>query len=363
MSDSPAVPPRSSPDTDDVLSFGFPVLELVAPLAGLGLAAVIFGRALGPSIAGAGVGMDRVIRGVQYAGGLTTQLCGILAIVLGLAELLVVRRSRLSAGTRGAALVLGGLVILGCFFASSRSEGLSLISRAGLGVSASIVALLGARSAMRAPLTRAPALVVGLVCVGSLLRLGASGLAYQAADPRWARLVPVEHALSTLGFVAGALAVATATAWIASRSRTPTNPITLVVLFAALLITRQALQASRDDAGPGTVLLGRALERLLTQPTPTIPLSIQVFVAALAPLVALAALLSRAVPPREGADPSAPRARLPASLGASVALALLVRDAPEMPLGALFLVIAGLSAALSAEDDRGVWAAISAGSR
>jgi hypothetical protein len=129
-----------------------------------------------------------------------------------------------------------------------------------------------------------------------------------------------------------------------------------------MLLTRQALLAGHDDAGPATVLLGRALERLVTQPAPVIPASIQLFVAALAPLIALVALFRRQVPPREGADPSAPRARLPASLGAAIALSLLVRDAPEMPLGALFLVIAGLSLALTADDDRGVWAAISAGS-
>jgi hypothetical protein len=363
VSDSPAVPPRSSGDVGDALSFGLPVLELVAPLAGLGLVAVIAGRALAPSIAGAGVGMDGVIRAAQYLGGLSTQLCGIVAIVLGLAELLVVRTSRLPRATRSAALVLGGVVILGCFFASSRTEGLSLASRAALGVSASLVALLGARRALRAPFARGPALVVGLVCLGSLLRLGAAAIAYQAANPRWARLLPLEHGLSTVGFLVGALGVATATAWVAGRSRGPASPITLGVLFAALLITRQALLASRDDAGPGTVLLGRALGRLVTQPAPLIPASIQLFVAALAPLIALVALFRRDVPPREGADPSAPRARLPSSLGAVVALSLLVRDTPEMPLGALFLVIAGLSVALTAEDDRAVWASISAGSR
>jgi hypothetical protein len=361
VSDSSA--PPSSRVPDDASSFGLPPLELVAPFAGLALVSVLLGRALGPSIAGAGVGMDRLVYTVQYLGGLATQLCGMLAIVLGLAQLLMIRRSRLPSGARFAVLVLGGVVILGGFFASSRSEGLSVPVRGLLGLTASLLALLMAPSALRVPLTRGPGLVVALVALASLLRLGGASLAYKAAEPRWIGLVTASRALTTAGFVAGALALAVATAWIARRARGPASPLTLAVLLGALLLARQALLSTREDAGPGTVLVGRALERLLTQPAPLIPASIQLFVAALAPLVAFAALFGRTLPPREGADPSAPRGRLPSVLGASIALSLLVRDTPEMPLAALFLMIAGLSAALGAEDERGVWAAISAGSR
>lgn len=358
MSTPADVPPRSPQAPDDPFNFGFPVLHLVAPLAGLAIAAVIVGRALGPSVAGVGVGMDRIIPAIEYVGGLLSQLCGMFAIVLCLAELLTLHRSRVAPLLRVASLVLGGAVILGGFFASSRTEGLPLSTRAILGVSASLLALLTATRALKAPFARATALVVALVGLGSLLRLGAVALAYQAVEPGWSRLVPVARGLATAGFAAGGLGLAVATAWIASRSKRLTNPVTLGLLLVALIITRQALIAEHDDAGVGSLLLRRALGRLVPRPEPFVPAAVQIFVAALSPLVAVAALFSRTVPLREGADPSAPQARLPSALGASIALALLVGDAPEMPLGALFLVIAGLSAALAAEDDRGVWAGI-----
>ena len=43
-----------------------------------------------------------------------------------------------------------------------------------------------------------------------------------------------------------------------------------------------------------------------------------------------------------------------------LALALVARGSPDMPLGALVLVVASMSVALAAKDDRGLWAAISA---
>ena len=95
-------------------------------------------------------------------------------------------------------------------------------------------------------------------------------------------------------------------------------------------------------------LFRRALDRLLTRPAPVVPLSMQLFVAALSVVVVALALVA---PPR-----------LPA-LGGALALLLVARSAPEVPLGALSLVIAALCIALAARDERGFWAAMLATER
>ncbi|MFO0756145.1 MAG: hypothetical protein U0359_06620 [Byssovorax sp.] len=348
-------------DGADAMGFGVSALALLSPIALLAWLAVLFGRALGPSIAGTWVGADRAIFLVQYTGSLASQLCGMAAIVLCLAELLMIKNSRLSMPARVAAMIAGGAVILGCFFASSRAEGLALPARAVVGVSASIAALIGAWSALRAPLSRAPGLVVGLTAVASLLRMGGALAAYIAADPRHGGLASTARGLGTVAALIGALALLVALGWLASRARGGQSPLTLAALIGALVLAREGVRSLRDEAAPATVLAGRALDHLVPKPVSSLPASIQLFIAALAVLLALAALVPQRVPLREGADPSAPRARLPTYLGATIALALLVRDTPEMPLGGVLLVVAGLGAALGAEDDRGLWAAIGGG--
>jgi hypothetical protein len=336
---------------------GVPILRLVPPFAALAILASLLGRAIGPSMEGLAVGLGRLIAAVQLSGGVLSQVLAVAAIVLAMGEILVASRSRAPAAVRLGSIGLGGAVVLVCFLASPRRESLPEALVALMSVSAVAFAILAGASALKAAFSRAAGLVLILVGLGSLLRLIAVAIAFQASAVGGGRLVVVAGSVATAGFLAGVLAMAIAAAWIAARSRKLASPGTLVPLAVALFLTQQALHADGEDAGALSVLVHRAVERLMVRPLPLLPMGFQIFAALLAPLLAIAALVSR---PARGASVAA---LAPPAIGASIALALLMRDAADMPLGALGLVIAGLTAALAAQDDRGVWDAIGPGNR
>jgi hypothetical protein len=346
------VPPAASPTRG-----GVPVLRLAPPFAALAIVASLLGRAISPSMEGLAVGLGRLIGAVQLSGGVLSQVLAVAAIVLAMAEILVASRSRVPASVRLGSIGLGGAVVLGCFLASPRRESLPDLLVVLMSVSAIVFVLLAGASALKPSFSRAAGLVLVLIGAGSLVRLVAVAIASRAGTGTTWNVNAVAGAVATVGFLAGVVALAVAAAWIASRSRKLASPGTLIPLALALFLTQRALHADGDDAGAFSVLVHRAVERLLVRPLPLVPMGFQVFVALLAPLLAIAALVSR---PARGASAAA---LAPPAIGASIALALLMRDAADMPLGALALVIAALTAALAAHDERAVWDTIGATNR
>ena len=336
---------------------GIPILRLVPPFAGLAIVASLLGRAIGPSMEGLAVGLGRIIGAVQLSGDLLSQVLAVAAIVLAMGEILVISRSRVPATVRIGSIGLGGAVVLACFLASPRRESLPDALVLLMSLSAVVFAILAGVSALKASFSRAAGLILILASAGSLLRLIAVAIASQSRAAGGGRLVVVAGAVATAGFVAGLVALAIAAAWIASRSRKLTSPGTLIPLALALFLTQKARYADGDDAGAFSVLVHRAVERLIVRPLPLLPTTFQIFAAVLGPLLAIAALASR---PARGA---AAAALAPPAIGAAIALALLVRDAADMPLGALALVIASLTVALAAHDERAVWESLSPANR
>ncbi|MFT3771917.1 MAG: hypothetical protein QM820_41445 [Minicystis sp.] len=332
-----ADPPPSSQTT--ALGLELPVLQSLRPLAIFALIAVVLGRALAPALAGAGVGLGKVVQWMGLAGALVSQVFAFVAMLLAILSVFAAARSRLPIAARLGAITLGGFAILPTVWAVHQA--VPDLSAALVGGSAAMLALLAAPSALRAPYARGPALVVILIAVGGLLRLVGVGLAFQAAVQGFARLAPFSRALATAGFLADALAVAAAIGWIGARSKRLTSPASIAVFALALLFTRQALAGRADDLRPLDVLLWRIAARLTTRPDPAIPVAFQIFVAFLAPLVAGWALLARGVV---------------APLGAAVALALCAHGAMEMSPSALMLIVGGLGLALAAHEGRGLWA-------
>ena len=338
-----------SPPSSSSVGLELPVLEAMRPLAAFGLLATLLGRALAPALAGSGLGGSSVVQGVVRAGTVTSQIFALAAMMVAILAVLAVSRSRLHVVIRVGALALGGFAVLPTVWALHQP--VPDLSAALVGGSAALLALVATPSALRAPFARGPALVVGLVALGGALRLGAVGLAIQAAAPGWLRLAPAANVAATAAFLSDTLALVTAVGWIAARSQRLSSPVSMVLLAVALLCTRQALAGRADDLRPLDVMLWRAAARLTSRPEPAFPMAFQVFVAFLGPLVAAAALLARGT-------------RGVAPFGAAVALALCARGSVEMPPCALMLMVAALGLALSTRDGRGVWAAIdAAGSR
>jgi hypothetical protein len=331
------VPPDASiePPPSSALALSRPVSRAVYPLAVFAVVAVLVGRAAGPSMAGVVAGMNKLVQAIGVTGAVVSQVFAFAAMMVAVLAIFAAARSRLPLPARLGSIGLGGFAVLPTLWAVHQP--VPELSAALLGASASLVALLSAPTARRAPFARSAAVVVTLVAVGGLLRLAAVALAVRGA-PQHALLVRV---LATAAFLADTGAVAAAIGWIAALRKKLTSPASVAVLAVALLATRAALNGAGDSLRPADVFFWRAAERLTTRPLPAIPLGFQIFVAFLAPLVAAWSLASRgALAPVAGA----------------VALALCAHGAVEMPPSALMLIVSGLGLALTAHDGRSLWA-------
>ncbi|WP_437818798.1 hypothetical protein [Sorangium sp. So ce1078] len=336
---------------------GMPVLRLIRPLAVLALLAMLLGRMLAPAMVGLAVGIERAAHTVELAGAGASQLFAIGAIVIAMALIGAVVRSRVPYALRIASIVAGSFVILVVLHATVQR--VPDLSAALIGVSAAILALGSAWEALRVPFMRPVAAALGLVGASALVRLTGVLLAVWANDRGSKALAGATSSVATAAFALDALAVLVATVALgAGREARPrdaeqprprlVSPLSLAALASALLATRAALAGAADDASMVETLFRRALDRLLTRPAPVVPLSMQLFAAALSVVIVALALIA---PPR-----------LPA-LGGALALLLVARSAPEVPLSALSLVIAALCVALASRDERGFWAAVLATER
>lgn len=340
--------PASGPGTE-------PILRLLPAIAALAVIALLLGRAVAPSLLGIGTGTSRLIHDVGVAGEVISQAFAIIGMMAAVLAVVASARSRLPLVLRVGALSLGGFAILPTMCALVQP--LPGLNAALIGVSASILALIAAPCALRAPFARAPAAVLALVALGGVVRLAAVGLALHAGSPGASRYAVLARWVATAAFVCDTAAVAAAIAWIAARARRlgepqaapglPWSPITLAILALALVATRQALLGQVEETRAIDLLFWRAARRLMSGPEPLAPLGFRVFMAFLAPLAAAASLSVRGPVP---------------ALGAALALALTAHGALEMPPCALMLIVAALGTALAAQDGRGLWAAI-AGAR
>lgn len=337
----PASAPRSEPEpppSSTTLGLELPVIRALRPMAAFAVVAVIAGRALPKAVAG--VGLGPIVKQIQIAGDIVSQVFAFTGMLLAILTVLAAARSRLPLLTRLGAITLGGFTILPTLWAIHNT--VPDLSAALVGCGAAVVALLAVPAAIRAPFARGPGLVLGLVALGGLLRLGGVALAFQGSR----QLAPAAGALATAGFLADALAVLGALGWMAVRSRRLTSPASVAVLAGALFCAMRALAGRIDGIRAIDVFFWRMAVLLTSRPDPSVPLALQLFVAFLAPLLAAWAVLSRnAMGP----------------FGAVVALAVCAHGALEMPPSALMLLIAALGLALSAHDGRGLWATLGPG--
>ena len=335
---APSAPPAPPPPSEPPTSFG--ALAFVRPLAAFAVIAMLLGRAFGPSVRGLVVGLGRTGDYLELAGAAVSQFFLILATVGAMALGLSALRAGLPAVVRFGAVFASGLVVLVTLSASaSRVPEASLVLVGGV---ACALALLAAWDTIRTPFARATAVMLGLLGLGGLLRVVSviivmrEGVAPEA-------LARVARGVSTVGLLLDGAAMAVAVGFVASRSKKLTSPATLAALAVALFATRQAIAGTSDEAAAMSVLLARAAKNLVLRPEPFVSPVIATFVAFAAPAIAVAALATRSLTP---------------ALSGAIALLLVARGAPDVPLCSLALVLASLATVLAARDHRGLWAAI-----
>ncbi len=314
-------------------------LVLVRPIAIFAVLTVIFGRAFGSSLRGVAVGLGKLGGRVEFFGYALTQCFLMLAMVVSLGLVLAMLRASTSSFVRYGTVMLGGLITLSTLSASAtRLPASSLAVSGGL---ACAIALLAAWDSYRTPFARAASFVLGFVGLGGLARVAAVALLAQEKAPNGYRVFA--QIASSVGFVFDALAMVIVVGFVASRSRKPSSPATIVALGAALVATRVALGGASEDASTISVLFGRAVRALVSRPEPFGAPTIVTFFTFAAPCLAVAVLFTPTLTP---------------ALSGAIALLLLAHGAPDVPLCALMIGIASVATILAARDHRGIWTQI-----
>lgn len=320
-------------------SLGAELVAALRPFAAFALVAVLMGRAIGPSVAGSGVGLSDVVNGLERGGAILSQAYALFGTLALLLLAYVVAFGRWPLAVRVVSTSLAGLVALLVLGAAPSPA--SSLSRLLLGLAAALLALIAAWSVRRAPLARGLALALGAVGLAAALRLLAVTLAAICTTSPVALTHALFTALSLSAGVLDALAVGIAAL---ALSPTPTagrllRPATALAVIAAFILTRYALVGT-DAQGFAAVLVRRSVARLVIEPGFGFT-TLGVFVTSLAVVVAATALVRSATMP---------------ALSAIFSMLVLVRGTPDVPLAGLTLALAALGALVAAHDERALWA-------
>jgi len=316
------------------------VLSIVRPLAAYGVASMLCGRALGPSARGLGVGLGRLGEMIELTGAIASQFFLVLATVGTLALGFVALRSRLSSLVRFSMIGVGILVVFATLSASaSRLPPASLLL---VGGASCLFALIAAWDTRSTPFARVASSLLALLSFGGIARLVSVLLVMPGVVPE--RVTAVARGAATAGLVFDGLAMVIAVGFVASQGRKTLSPTTLLALGVALFATRYAIAGTSDDAGAVSVLLSRSAQAMTLRPEPFFTAPVTTFVAFAAPMIAIAAVTTRTLTP---------------ALQGAIALLLVARGAPDVPLCALTFTLASIATVLAARDHRGLWAEIS----
>lgn len=344
---------------------GVPVLRFVPIAATLAVLALVLGHVAAPAVQGV-IANGALVRVIDVAGALVSQVFVIMSLPIAARAVLTAARGRAGNVLRASAIALGGFVIATCFRAAY--EVVSNVAAIGLGVASSLLGIIAAASAFRAPFARSPAVLLGLASAASIVRLVAMGIGTLGTGATAMTLGVASRAVGVLAALLSVLVLSGALVWIASRSqRAPSStgsegqpnpepsrpsavsPATVLVLVIALAATMRAIAGRADEASKGAVFFARAADRLAWRPSPGAS-SLWTFASFVGPVAAIVVLVGLL----RGSD-----RRAPPAVVASVVLILVGHVSTDVPAGAIAMMIASLALALAAHDQRGLWRSLS----
>jgi hypothetical protein len=308
------------------------MLRSVAILAWSALVA----RLLSTALPGSGSGIERWIRRTDLTASILAQLIVLLgSSVLVLLVVETISDRDLPFGYRLVIVPSAAVVLMLVMLASTM--GLEPEASLGLGLGCLALATSGSSAALRSTPTRGQGLVLSLITLGVAMRLGTRiwslGLAHRDAGfaARLAWLASAGHAFDAFG-------VALAAARLRAEQKARAGVVLLVVLAATCAIAWGALRGSFDGAPMWQVLASRAAGELSASPVAFSTAASRYAVEVLAVLLAGSVALW---PGRISAGMT------------SAALALLARPGVDVPVSALVLAIAALSATRGAPLEPG----------
>ncbi|HEY2410450.1 MAG TPA: hypothetical protein VGI10_30805 [Polyangiaceae bacterium] len=298
----------------------------VRALAGIALAATVLSRGIAPAIPGLSVGLEHFILITDRGSALLSQLAaaGGIAATCQLA-VSALRTRHLQLGLRLIGLPASAIVVALVMAAWARPLQAELCR--ALALAGIATATTAAVSALADASRRASALVLALASGSALLHLAAREFALRAVEVMSPTAFHWSSALATVAVLVDVAAL-TLTGLYLSRK----NPLMLAlgaasVLAVSLTLAILARHGTAPGAGAFSVLTLRTLAQLSRAPLPMLPELLRFTILLCTPLLAILALSQRA-----------PRARS----GTVMALCLLSLGSPDMPLPALWLVLAAL---------------------
>jgi hypothetical protein len=324
-----------SHDTELVTPYGwsFTMLRVTALIAAL---AAVFGRLVIPGAHGT---LDqRVVEHLEDAAGtLSYVTVGLVVALLAAGSFEIARLHRTSGLFRGALIGVTSLALA----IASPSPGMHLgaVAAVALSLVTSVVALLGAAGAMRAPHTRAAAVALAFLGFANIGRLTAWSLAGHAlADPANAGRYPIARTAATFGTAMLMCALGVGTVWLGTRPKLRGALLALASLAAAAALAYVTMR----DAEVTTPILAMARHALAGAEGAPAPYGLGPLATFAVPLAIALALSSSSLRSFDTAGPV-------------LALAVTSFGAFDVPLAALLVLASSIWLPLLAADPRAMW--------
>jgi hypothetical protein len=296
----------------------------------IALCAVVFGRAMAQALPGSRSGLGRWLEVNNWLAAFCTQLLAVWVVTIGgRLALLTSLDQRLDNRHRILVAPAASVVLFLVVFASLDfvigpfSPEISLI----LGIAGACAALGASAACARPAHVRVGAIVLPLIAAASLAQVMARLLAMQAGDAALPRQYLVSRWVATIAALLDTGSLVIAAIWIARRDRLRRIWVSVAVGLA-LLLGLAAQHGATPRANFSEVLLSRLLAQLHREPSALLPRVFQDTQEVFALVVATWLLLR----PRSA----------PAELRSCLAMVLLARCSPDIPLCAGLLVTGAL---------------------
>lgn len=300
------------------------------------LFAIVFGRALAQALPGSRTGLDKILEVSRLLGAFWTQLLAFLIVIVGgRLAFNASQDQRFTAAHRfvvtPAASTVIVIVIAACldFLVGPSTPEISLV----LGIAGTLVAIHSSGVCLRPTRLRASGIVLLLVGIASMAQVSARLLALQASDAALPTQYLVAEWLASIATLLDTGALILVAVWLAffwARGRY----LLVAVLGFAVTLSALSQRAARPKAGFAEILLARSLAQLHREPSSLVPRLIQNTQELLAILLVIL-LFWR---PRN----VSPEQRL------CLAMVLLARSSPDIPLCSGLLVTGALGLSLLA---------------
>jgi len=299
----------------------------LALVTGLSVVSSILGRALAPALPGSVAGITGWIKAFDRVSGFLAQLFAIAGILIATRMVTSALRSNaydllFKVVAVPVTILVGLLVMMRMRIDYSEPRG-SL----ALALASGALALAATPRLVQSARTRAVGLVLALTGLGGLLHAVGQGLALSANLEALPDRFVAARVFETASFALGVLAAGCAAAWLFGKGSTSWLKL-LALVLAATLFSHAAVLGSGPNARLYEVLASRSLGYLLRQPAPYLPGLLSGIIILLQFILAAWLVL----------------ARRPSSVRLVLSLCLISAGATDIPLLALALTLAALTA-------------------